>query len=179
MSAFYESWHLGLKKNSCWVPAPLFTLPMILTESQLPHLWNNVSLPCPCGDQMTHVKALLQSENQQKMWAAFVKLFYFLRCLSDDSQWPVGEESTHWKRSWCLERLRAGGEGGDKWWDGWTSSLTQWAWVWANSRRWWGQGSLACCSPWVRKSRTRLSDWTTMASKGVLCWTPLIPSLHT
>ena len=23
-----------------------------------------------------------------------------------------------------------------------------------------GQGSLACCSPWVTKSRTRLSDWT-------------------
>ena len=24
-----------------------------------------------------------------------------------------------------------------------------------------GQGSLACCSPWVAKSQTRLSDWTT------------------
>ena len=23
-----------------------------------------------------------------------------------------------------------------------------------------GQGSLACCSPWVAKSQTRLSDWT-------------------
>ena len=23
-----------------------------------------------------------------------------------------------------------------------------------------GQGSLACCSPWVTKSRTRLTDWT-------------------
>ena len=23
-----------------------------------------------------------------------------------------------------------------------------------------GQGSLACCSPWVTKSRTRLSNWT-------------------
>ena len=25
-----------------------------------------------------------------------------------------------------------------------------------------GQGSLACCSPWDRKSRTWLSDWTTI-----------------
>ena len=24
-----------------------------------------------------------------------------------------------------------------------------------------GQGSLACCSPWVAKNRTQLSDWTT------------------
>ena len=36
-------------------------------------------------------------------------------------------------------------------WDGWIASLTQWTWVWANSRKWWGQGSLACCSPWGHK----------------------------
>ena len=29
------------------------------------------------------------------------------------------EEPTHWKRSWCWERLRAGGVGGDRRWDGW------------------------------------------------------------
>ena len=28
-----------------------------------------------------------------------------------------------------------------------------------------GQGSLACCSPWITKSRIRLSDWTTKESK--------------
>ena len=28
------------------------------------------------------------------------------------------EEPTHWKRPWCWERLRAGGEGGDRGWDG-------------------------------------------------------------
>ena len=27
------------------------------------------------------------------------------------------EEPTHWKRPWCWERLRAGGEGGDRRWD--------------------------------------------------------------
>ena len=46
------------------------------------------------------------------------------------------EEQTHWKRFWCWERLRARGEGGNRGWDGWMASLTQWAWVWANSRRW-------------------------------------------
>ena len=34
-------------------------------------------------------------------------------------------------------RLRAGREGGDREWDGWMASLTQWTWVLANSRRWW------------------------------------------
>ena len=28
------------------------------------------------------------------------------------------KELTHWKRSWCLERLKAGGEGDDRGWDG-------------------------------------------------------------
>ena len=27
-----------------------------------------------------------------------------------------------------------------------------------------GQGGLVCCSPWVTKSRTRLSDWTEVSS---------------
>ena len=47
---------------------------------------------------------------------------------------------THWKRLWCWERLRAGGEGGDKGWDGWMASLVQWIWVWGNSRRQWRTG---------------------------------------
>ena len=45
-------------------------------------------------------------------------------------------------------------------WDGWMTSPTQWTWVWTNSSRWRGT-SLACCSPWVTKSQTQLSDWTT------------------
>ena len=33
------------------------------------------------------------------------------------------------KRPWCWERLQAGGEGGERGWDGWMASLTQWTWV--------------------------------------------------
>ena len=47
---------------------------------------------------------------------------------------------THWKRPWCWERLKAGGEGDDRRWVGWMTSLTQWTWVWPNSRRWWKTG---------------------------------------
>ena len=48
------------------------------------------------------------------------------------------EELTHWKRPWCWERLRAGGEGDDRGWDSWMTSPTQWTWVWVNSgSRWW------------------------------------------
>ena len=51
-----------------------------------------------------------------------------------------GYEPTHWKIPWCSARLKEGGEGDDRRWDVWTASLTQWIWVWANSRRWWGTG---------------------------------------
>ena len=36
-----------------------------------------------------------------------------------------------------LERLKWGGEGDDRGWDGWMASLTQWKWVWVNSGSWW------------------------------------------
>ena len=47
------------------------------------------------------------------------------------------EELTHLKGPWCWERLKAGGEGDDRGWDGWMASLTQWTWVWVNSGSWW------------------------------------------
>ena len=47
------------------------------------------------------------------------------------------KELTHWKRPWCWERLKAGGEGNNRGWDGWMASPTQWTWVWVNSRSWW------------------------------------------
>ena len=50
------------------------------------------------------------------------------------------EELTHWKRRWCWEGLRAGGEGDDREWDGWMAAPTQWTWVWVNSGSWWWTG---------------------------------------
>ena len=50
------------------------------------------------------------------------------------------EELTHWKRPWCWERLKAGGEGGNRGWDGWMASPTQWTWVWASFGNWWQTG---------------------------------------
>ena len=46
------------------------------------------------------------------------------------------EELTDLKRLWCWERLKAGGEGDDRGWDGWMVSSTQWMWVWVNSGSW-------------------------------------------
>ena len=45
-------------------------------------------------------------------------------------------ELTHWKRPWCWKRLKAGGEGDNRGWDGWMASPTRWTWVWVHSGRW-------------------------------------------
>ena len=58
-------------------------------------------------------------------------------CWNSSSLTTRYEESTQWKRLCCWERLRAGGEGGNRGWDGWMASPTR-TQVWANSRRqWW------------------------------------------
>ena len=68
------------------------------------------------------------------------------------------KEATHWKRPWCYERLRAGGGGGNRGWDGWMASLTQRPWVWVNSRSWWRTGKLVCCYSWGRKEMD-MTSW--------------------
>ena len=80
------------------------------------------------------------------------------------------EELTHWKRLWCWERLKAGGEGDNRGWDGWITSLTQWTWVWVNSGSWrwtgrpgvlWFMGLQRVGHNWVTELNwTELTEWT-------------------
>ena len=68
------------------------------------------------------------------------------------------EVLTYLKRPWCWERLRAGGEGDDRGWDGWIVSLTQWTWLWVDSGTWWWQGGPACCGLWGGK-KSDMTEW--------------------
>ena len=52
----------------------------------------------------------------------------------DVKNWLTGKDPDAW------ERLKAGGEGDDRGWDGWMASPTQWTRVWASSRSWWWTG---------------------------------------
>ena len=55
--------------------------------------------------------------------------------------WPPDVKSQLiWKRPWCWKRLKTGGKGDDRGWDGWMASTTQHSWIWANSRRRWRRG---------------------------------------
>ena len=46
-------------------------------------------------------------------------------------------------------------------WDGWMASLTQWTWVWANSRRQCKTGKPGVLQSMGSQSQTRLTNWTT------------------
>ena len=77
------------------------------------------------------------------------------------------------ERPWCWEGLGAGGEGDDRGWDGWVTSLTQWTWVWVNSRVCDRQGGLACCDSWGCKEL----DTTERLKRTELNWTvKLLPA---
>ena len=73
------------------------------------------------------------------------------------------EELTYWKRLWCWERLKAGGEGNDRGCDGWMASWTQFRHESEQAPEAGdGQGSLVCCSLWGCKESdmTEQLNWT-------------------
>ena len=75
---------------------------------------------------------------------------------------------THWKGPWSWERLKAGGKGNNRGWDGWMASSIQWTLVWVNSRSWqWTErpGMLQSMG-WQRVGH----DWVTE-----LNWTEIFP----
>ena len=53
-----------------------------------------------------------------------------------EAEAPILSHLTHWKRTWCWKRFKAGGIGVERGWDGWMALWTQWTGVWASSRIW-------------------------------------------
>ena len=70
------------------------------------------------------------------------------------------EEPTHWKRPWCCEKLKAGGKGDDRGWDGWMASSIQWTCLSKLRELVMARETWRAVVHGVAKSRTRLSDRT-------------------
>ena len=70
----------------------------------------------------------LQGDPTSQSWRKSILIIHWKdRCWSwsSNSLATWWEKLAHWKRPWCWERLKAGGEGGDRGWDGWMASPTQ------------------------------------------------------
>ena len=81
----------------------------------------------------------------------------------DVKSWLIWKDPDAW---W----LRAGGEGDNRWWDGWVASLTQWTWICVNSGSSWWTG-MVCCTSWSCKE----SDMTERLNELNLFFTPNLP----
>ena len=85
-------------------------------------------------------------------------------------------ELTHLKIPWCWKRLRAGGEGDDRGWEGWMASPTQWTWVWVDTGSWWWTGRPGMLqfmgSQRVRHDWATELNWIQTLNSGTGKWQP-------
>ena len=106
------------------------------------------ALQCSCYFSQGHQRAVgrclwqtLQGDpTSQSYRQSILNIHWKDWCYNSNGLATWCEDLTHWKRPWCWERLKAGGEVDDRGWDGWMASLTRWTWVWASSRSWWWTG---------------------------------------
>ena len=131
-----ESW--TVKKAECW-------------RIDAFELWCwKILLRVPWTTRRSNQSILKEISREYSLEGLMLKLQYFGHFMG---------KLTHWARPWCWERLKAGGEGDNRGWDGWMASLTRWIWVWASSGSWWWTGK-----PDVRQSmgsQRVKHDWET------------------
>ena len=108
----YESW--TIKKAECWR----------IDASEL-WCWRKL-LRVPWTWRRSNQSILKETSPEYSLEGLMLKLK-----LQYLATWC--EELTHWKILCCWERLKAGGEGDDREWDGWMASPPWWTWVWASS----------------------------------------------
>ena len=131
-------WELDVKEN--WAPKNWCFWTVVLETFESPLDSKQIQPVHPKGNQSWIF--IGRTDEEAETWATWC------------------EELTHWKRPWCWEILKAGGEGDDRGWDGWMASPTQWTWVWVNSELVMDREAWRAVVHGVKNSRTWLSYWT-------------------
>ena len=82
-------------------------------------------------------------------------------CWSSNTLVTWWEELSQWKRPWCWQRMKTGGEGDNRGWDGCIASPSLWTWVWVSSVSWWWTGRPGVLQSMGRKEsgRTERLNW--------------------
>ena len=84
--------------------------------------------------------------------------------------WLPDAKSQFIRKDRCWERLRTRGEEGNRGWDGWRASLTQWTWVWAHSGRQGRIGRPGVLQSMGLQSRMWLHSWTITTRRWWCTW---------
>ena len=145
LDSMLKSWYITLPANTHLVEATVFPVVMYGCESETIKKAEHWRI---YGFELWYWRRLLRVP-----WTARRSNQSILKEISPNIHWKDWgwswnsntlvtwcEELTHWKRPWCRERLKAGGEGDGRGWDGWMASPTQWTWVWVTSGSWWWTG---------------------------------------
>ena len=145
LDSILKSRDITLPTKVCLAKAMVFPVVMYGCESwtvKKAERWRMTLLNCGVGEDSWESLGL-QGDPTSPFWRRSALLFLWREwCWSWNSSTLATwcEELTHLKRPWCWERLKAGGEGDDRGWDGWMASLTRCTWVWVNSGSWWWTG---------------------------------------
>ena len=134
---FDRSWTQEAPSNyQCWVRIwELLGFFNFLIEGKLLYSVVLVAAVLQCESALciyVHLSSFLDSQEFKPVNPKGINLEYSLQGLMLKLKLHLAtwcEEPTHWKWLWCWERLRARGKGGDRGWDDWIASLTQWAWI--------------------------------------------------
>ena len=140
----------------CWPPDWTSNLSCIIPSIHLNWVMRELSVTWQVGSRLSHYFFCIRWNSRSVLGVHWKDW-----CWSWNSN-PLATwcgELTHWKRPWCWERLRAGGEGDDRGWDSWMASPTWWTWVWVNSRSCWWTGRPSML--WFMGSRRVRHDWAT------------------
>ena len=145
LDSILKSRDIALPTKVCLVKAMVFPVIMYGCESwtikQAEH-WRIDAFDCGVGEDSWEFLGLRGDPISPCYRRSVLSVHWKDWCWSWNSNTLATwcKDLTHWKRPWCWERLKAGGEGDDRGWDGWMALLTLWTWVWVDSGSWWWTG---------------------------------------
>ena len=146
LDSIFKSRDIALSTKVRLVKAMVFPVVMYGCESwtiKNAELWGIDPFEQWCWRRLMRVPWTARRSNQSILRKSVLKIHWKDWCWSWNSNILASwcNEVTHLKKPWCWERLWAGGEEGDRGWDDWMASPTQWTWICRNSGNWWWTGS--------------------------------------
>ena len=129
LDSLLKSRDISLPTKVCLVKAMVYPVVMYGWESwtiKKAESWKIDAFELWCWRRLLRVSWTARRSNQYILKEISPKYSLEVLMLKQSSSTLATwcEELTHWKRPWCWEWLKAGGEGDDRGWDGWMASLS-------------------------------------------------------